>query len=165
MKFGDIELPVPEELEELDPGSACVAFAVLLDLLSCFRPARLVTKYSHVRLRLAQRAHVGFSLLHLTLEAAQEWQLSRSLGAAVAVDRDAWAGRGSTSGALMAAMKSCGGMEAADRLLDNQVMEKMVDNRGGISTHTTWKKAKVIREGCADRLTRIATRAKWWLRR
>jgi hypothetical protein len=30
--------------------------------------------------RFAQRAHVGFSLLHLSLEAAHRLQLSRSLG-------------------------------------------------------------------------------------
>lgn len=100
MRLGDTKLPISEELDELDPGNAFVAFVVL----SCFLPARLVTKYSQVRLRFAQRAHVGFSLLHLTLEAAQEWQLSRSLGAAVPVDRDPGAGSVSASGARMAAM-------------------------------------------------------------
>jgi hypothetical protein len=46
---------------------------------SCFRPARLVAKYSQRRPRLAHRAHSGFSLLHLSLDTAQALQLSRSL--------------------------------------------------------------------------------------
>lgn len=56
--------------------------------------------------RFAQRTQVGFSLLHLTLEAAQAWQLSRSLGAAEPVDQraDAGAGRVSTSGECSTAM-------------------------------------------------------------
>lgn len=45
------------------------------------RPARRVTRYSQVRPRFSQRSQVGFFLLHLTLEAEQAWQLSRSLGA------------------------------------------------------------------------------------
>lgn len=69
---------------------------------SCFLPARLVAKYSHVMPCLVQRAHVGLSLLHLTLEAAHGWQLSRSLGAAGTVDlRDV---RVCTSGEFTAAM-------------------------------------------------------------
>ena len=102
--MGDVKLLISEELDELDPGNAFVVFVVSFDRLSCFRPARLVTKYWQVRLRFAQRAHVGFSLLHLTLEAAQEWQLSRSLGAAVAVDRDPGTGPVSTSGGRIAVM-------------------------------------------------------------
>ena len=66
---------------------ALVIVVVLLGRGSCFRPARLVTKYSHRMPRFAQRAQIGFSLLHLTLEAAQALQLSRSFGAAGTVDR------------------------------------------------------------------------------
>jgi hypothetical protein len=43
------------------------------------RPARLVTKYSQGFPCFAQRAQIGFSLLHLIFEAAQRLQLSRSL--------------------------------------------------------------------------------------
>ena len=51
-----------------------------LSRLPCFRPARLVARYSHFLPLLVQREHVGFSVLHFTLEAAQAWQLLRSLG-------------------------------------------------------------------------------------
>jgi hypothetical protein len=44
------------------------------------RPVRLDAVYSHARPRREQRIHVGFSLLHLTLELAQFEQLSLSLG-------------------------------------------------------------------------------------
>lgn len=104
MRLGDVKFPISRESDELDPGNAFVAFVRSFDRLSCFRPARLVTKYWQVRLRFAQRAHVGFSLLHLTLEAAQEWQLSRNLGAAVPVDRDPGTEPVSTSGGRIAAM-------------------------------------------------------------
>lgn len=106
MKLDDVKIPVSKEVDELAPGvgKAWVTFVVSIGRVSCLRPARLVTKYSHARPRFAQRAHVGFSLLHLTLEAAQAWQLSRSLGAAGTVDRRARAGRVSTSGECTAAM-------------------------------------------------------------
>lgn len=58
------------------------AFALLLvvvDRLPCFRPARLVSKYSQAKPRFAQRVHVGFSRLHLILDAAQLLQVLRSL--------------------------------------------------------------------------------------
>ena len=57
-----------------------------LDLLSCFRPPRLVATYSHARPRFAHREHVGFSFPHFNLEDAQAWQLSRSLGVTGAVE-------------------------------------------------------------------------------
>lgn len=38
--------------------------------------------YSQAMPRLTHREHVGFSLWHFSLEDAQAWQLSRSLGAA-----------------------------------------------------------------------------------
>lgn len=104
MRLGDVKILVSEEVDELDSGNAWITFVVSLGRVSCLRPARLVAKYSHARPRFAQRAHVGFSLLHLTLEAAQEWQLSRSLGAAGIVDRRACAGRVSTSAEFTAAM-------------------------------------------------------------
>ncbi len=54
---------------------------------SCFRPARLVAKYSQRWPRFAQRAHTGFSLLHLILETAHVLQLSRNLvGSVLAVE-------------------------------------------------------------------------------
>lgn len=62
--------------------------------LPCFRPARLVAKYSHTMPRFAHRAQVGFSLLHLSLDAAQRLQLSRSLGPAGAMLRRAGGVRG-----------------------------------------------------------------------
>lgn len=40
-----------------------------------------------MRPRFAQREHVGLSLEHFNLEAAQTWQLSRSLGAARGLGR------------------------------------------------------------------------------
>jgi hypothetical protein len=55
----------------------------------CWRPARLVTRYSHVTPRLAHLMQVGFFLSHFTLDAAHGSQLSRSLGA---FDRGAEAG-------------------------------------------------------------------------
>lgn len=55
---------------------------LLVFLVVCFLPPRFVTKYSQEIPRFEQRAHVGFSLLHFSLEAAQAWQLSRNLGAA-----------------------------------------------------------------------------------
>lgn len=50
------------------------------------RPARLVALYSQRRPLLWQRVQVGFCLVHLTFAAAQELQLSRSLGALGAMD-------------------------------------------------------------------------------
>jgi hypothetical protein len=46
----------------------------------CLRRARLLSRYSHTTFRFAHRAHRGFSLVHLILDAAQLLQLSRSLG-------------------------------------------------------------------------------------
>lgn len=43
------------------------------------RPVRLEAAYSHTMPRREQRVHVGFSLLHLSLELAQPVQLSLSL--------------------------------------------------------------------------------------
>jgi hypothetical protein len=63
-------------------GTLLLAVLLNLLLLSGFRPTRLVTKYSQTRPRFAHREHVGFSLWHFTLEEAQAWQLSRSLGVA-----------------------------------------------------------------------------------
>jgi hypothetical protein len=51
---------------------------LILPRLSRLRPGRLEWKYSQLRLRSAQREHVGFCLWHLTLDNAQAWQLSRS---------------------------------------------------------------------------------------
>ena len=48
-----------------------LSVVLLVFLLVCFLPPRLVAKYSHAIPRFAQRAHVGFSLLHFSLEAAQ----------------------------------------------------------------------------------------------
>lgn len=104
MMLGDVEILVSEEVDELDPGKAWVTFGFSLGRASCLRPARLVTKYSHVRPRFAQRAHVGFSLLHLILEAAQTWQLSRSLGVEETVVRRAGAERVSPFGECTSAM-------------------------------------------------------------
>ncbi len=104
---GDVKIPVSDELDELDELDAGVAkapFVASLGRVSCLRPARLVAKYSHVMPRFAQRAQVGFSLLHLTLDAAQGWQLSRSLGTAGIVDRRAGAGWATASGEGTAAM-------------------------------------------------------------
>lgn len=56
--------------------------------LSCLRPGRLVMRYSQRVPLLAQREHVGFSFVHLTFDAAQPWQLSRSLEAFVVVKFD-----------------------------------------------------------------------------
>lgn len=52
------------------------------------RPARFVTMYSHGVSLFAQRPHIGLTLLHLTLEDAQAWQLSRSTGWWVGDDTD-----------------------------------------------------------------------------
>lgn len=55
-------------------------------LFRCFtRPALLVTRYSHLRWRVAQRSQVGFLRLHLTFEAEHAWQLSRSFGVVRAI--------------------------------------------------------------------------------
>jgi hypothetical protein len=64
-------------------------FMLMLDLLfdawvpplslSRRRPGRLVKKYWHDMPRLSHLEHDGFSLGHLTLDAAHAWQLSRSL--------------------------------------------------------------------------------------
>ena len=83
---GVMRLPASEAVDELVWGIV-VGVVWSLGRGSCFRPARLVMKYSHTMPRFAQRAHVGFSLLHLTLETAQASQLSRSLGAAGCVER------------------------------------------------------------------------------
>ena len=104
MRLADVPTPVSEEVDELDSGTAGVTFVVSFGRRSCLRPARLVTKYSHARPRFPQRAQTGFSLLHLTLEAAHVWQLSRSLGGAGTLDRRAGAGRVSTSGERSAAI-------------------------------------------------------------
>jgi hypothetical protein len=104
MKLGDVRTAVSEEVDKLDPGDSCVVFGVSLGRVWRSRPARLVTQYSHTRPRFAQRPHVGFSLLHLTLESAQARQLHRSLGAAGTVDRRVGAERVNTSGEYTAAM-------------------------------------------------------------
>jgi hypothetical protein len=80
-------------------GGVPLLSVVLAFRLACFLPPRFVAKYSQVILRLAQRAHVGFSLLHFNFEAAQAWQLSRSFGAAGAGPRilaegDSWTREG-----------------------------------------------------------------------
>lgn len=97
MRFGGVERLVPGKVDELAPGKLWGRFVVVRPLgrVSCFLPARLMIPYSHAWARFAQRAHVGFSLLHFTFEAAQAWQLSRNLGAVGTVDRrpDARAGR------------------------------------------------------------------------
>lgn len=99
MLYG-VRIPI-SEVDELVPGNGGVTFVLRA---SCLRPARLVTKYSHGKPRLPQRAHVGFSLLHLTLEAAQAWQLSRSLGAAETADCRIGAGCVRGSGECISAM-------------------------------------------------------------
>lgn len=76
-----------------------LSVVVLVARFVCFLPPRFVAKYSQVIPRLAHRAHVGFSLLHFNLEAAQAWQLSRSFGAAGVVPRplveeDGWTREG-----------------------------------------------------------------------
>lgn len=54
------------------PGDVRLLPVVLLVFLCvCFLPPRFVAKYSQAIPRFAQRAHVGFSLLHFSLEAAQ----------------------------------------------------------------------------------------------
>lgn len=58
-----------------DAESAVLA----LSRVVCALPALRDKTYWHFLPRLAQRAHVGFSLLHFSFEAAQWWQLSRSL--------------------------------------------------------------------------------------
>ena len=68
----------------LPTGRVPPLLLLLLFLLVCLRPLRLVARYSHSTPRRAHREQVGFSLLHLTLEAEQAWQLSRNLGPAVA---------------------------------------------------------------------------------
>lgn len=83
--------PWPNKKADEMRGSLCLCLV---------RPARRVTKYSHARPRFSHRSHVGFFLLHLTLEAEHAWQLSRSFGAgrllevvqAVLVDEDRVAG-------------------------------------------------------------------------
>ena len=55
--------------------------------LPSFRPERLISEYWQTMLRFEQRAHVGFSLLHLILDAEQLLQLTRSLGS---VDEMVW---------------------------------------------------------------------------
>ena len=116
MRLGDVKAPVSEEVGEADPGNTCVAFVVSFGRLSCFRPARFVAKYSHVTPRFPQRAQVGFSLLHLTLEAAQAWQLSRSLGTGGTIDRRACAGRVAASGGCTAAIVGLKYVRISDRL-------------------------------------------------
>ena len=59
---------------------AVVLFMLLLDAeISRRRPGRFMKKYSQATPRLSHLEHVGFSLGHLTLETAHEWQQSRSL--------------------------------------------------------------------------------------
>jgi hypothetical protein len=71
---------------ELELELEVAKLAVLIDWVLGVRPARLLARYSQTRPLFAHRAQVGFSLLHFNLDAAQLWQLSRSLGAAGAVD-------------------------------------------------------------------------------
>ncbi|KAK6205934.1 hypothetical protein LQW54_008127 [Pestalotiopsis sp. IQ-011] len=59
-------------------GSLCLAVSVVL--FNVFLPARRVAKYSQFRLRLTHRTQLGFSLEHLSFEAAQAWQLSLNFG-------------------------------------------------------------------------------------
>lgn len=65
----------PVLVDDDEATAACVPPTVeaiaLFRRLACFRPARLVAKYSHVLPRFSQRAHVGLSLLHLSLDAEQ----------------------------------------------------------------------------------------------
>lgn len=98
-------VPPNEDSEEGDEAEVAGAgilrllsiLGLLLLLLLAFRrevgrrPPRFVTKYSQTMPRLAHRAHVGLSRLHLSFDTAHPWQLSRSLGATD--DRRAEAGR------------------------------------------------------------------------
>ena len=94
---GDIKWLGSEDMDKRCRGKALVTFAASL-VLSLLRPARLEATYSHSVPRFAQRPQTGLALLHLTLEAAQAWQLSRSGGA----------GRGGASGECNAAMMEMG---------------------------------------------------------
>ena len=60
---------------------------LLLDRSWYLLPPRFEAIYSQMRARFAQREHVGLSLEHFNLEAAQNWQLSRNLGATRGLDR------------------------------------------------------------------------------
>lgn len=109
MRLGGVQIPVSEEVDEFDRGNVGVTYIGSLGRVSCLRPARFVTKYSHARPRFMQRPQVGFSLLHFTLEVAQAWQLSRSLRAAGIAERRADA-------ECTAAMVDCWYGKTADRL-------------------------------------------------
>lgn len=97
-----------EDEEEVDEEEVEDLLLVLLLLLSVLvqlawwpepssrrRPGRLAKKYWHSMPRASHLEHEGFSLGHLILEAAQDWQLSRSLVQPSALRRTVggvWAG-------------------------------------------------------------------------
>lgn len=60
------------------PASLLCSLASLSRRARAFLPVRCVTRYSHFVPLLAHRAHCGLSLEHLVLDAAHDWQLSRS---------------------------------------------------------------------------------------
>jgi hypothetical protein len=78
-----------EEVEDLLLVSLLLVLLLLLSVLvqlawwpepsSRRRPGRLAKKYWHSMPRASHLEHEGFSFGHLILEAAQDWQLSRSL--------------------------------------------------------------------------------------
>lgn len=103
VRLGDVNVSI-SDVDWLGPGNAWLREVVLLSRLSCLRPARLVATYSHAALRFSQREQVGFPLLHLTLEAAQAWQLSRSLGPGRIVDRRDGAGCVTACGDIISAI-------------------------------------------------------------
>lgn len=126
MRPGDIEWLGSEDMDERGRGKALVTFAASL-VLSLLRPARLEATYSHSVPRFAQRPHTGLTLLHLTLEAAQAWQLSRSWGA----------GRGGASGECNAAMMEmreqrrwtgCRGTATGRRICEKEEVDQQGNN-------------------------------------
>lgn len=83
-----------------DPGRGAAEagfVSVLMLLLACFLPALRVTKYWQDLPRLAHREHIGFSLVHRSLDEAQAWQLSLSLtvGVVLVVEAEGPSGVGS----------------------------------------------------------------------
>lgn len=82
--MGEASKPVLDEIETLGVvgNSSVIMLLEGIDRLFRFRPPRLLAKYSQTIPRFAQRAQVGLSLLHLSLDAAHPLQLSRNFGAA-----------------------------------------------------------------------------------
>jgi hypothetical protein len=93
------------------------------------RPVRLETMYPHTRPRRAQRMHVGFSLLHLTLEFEQLKQLSLSLRGWVPEGRD-WRGEGWTSAMTISLVDNFWGADRRKERADEAIYINPHGGRG-----------------------------------